>query len=263
MYCPKCGLENDEDSFFCKKCGFPLDEKPENFEKIKYKKGKTKVKTKKKTKVKYVDRNKEKGKMNLFQKFMMLFLILLSLSALGLAGFLGYYIYTNQNIIVPSVTGYSYEKACEILKNKKLQCAKIEKIVTDQNNAKIVINQSKKSGTKVIENTTIKLTVGVLDTSVLVPNVVGFNLNEAISILNKNNIKYKIVYSLSDEDNDTVINQNVKKGKKIKLTDTLIITVSKNNEEESNNEESNKTTKEDKISEEDKIGDSTSNDVSS
>ena len=27
-YCPKCGIENDEDSLFCKKCGFPLDEEP-------------------------------------------------------------------------------------------------------------------------------------------------------------------------------------------------------------------------------------------
>lgn len=256
MYCPKCGVENDEESFFCKKCGFPLDEKPENFEKIKYKKGKTKVKTRKKTKVKYVDRNKEKGKMNLFQKFMMLFFILLSLSALGLAGFLGYYIYTNQNIIVPSVTGYSYEKACEILKNKKLQCVKVEKVVTDEDNDKIVISQSKKSGSKVIENTTIKLTVGVLDTSVLVPNLINLNLNEAISLLNKSNIKYKLVYSASDKDNDVVINQSIKKGKKIKLTDTLIITVSKNDDVKTDDKTDSKTDDSNETNE-------TSNDVSS
>ncbi len=255
MYCPKCGTENDEESFFCKKCGFPLDEKPENFEKVKYKKGKTKVKTRKKTKVKYIDRNKEKGKMNLFQKFMMLFFILLSLSALGLAGFLGYYIYTNQNIIVPSVTGYSYEKACEILKNKKLQCVKVEKIVTEDND--VVINQSKKSGSKVMENTIIKLTVGVLDTSVLVPNLIDLNLNEAVSILNKSNIKYKLVYSASDKDNDVVINQSIKKGKKIKLTDTLIITVSKNDDKiDSKTDDSNETNENNENNE-------TTNDVSS
>ncbi len=255
MYCPKCGVENDEESFFCKKCGFPLDEKPESFEKVKYKKGKTKVKTRKKNKVKYVDRNKEKGKMNLFQKFMMLFFILLSLSALGLAGFLGYYIYTNQNIDVPSVTGYSYESACEILKNRKLQCVKVEKIVNDEDNDKIVISQSKKSGSKVMENTTIKLTVGVLDTSVLVPNLIDLNLNEAISILNKSNIKYKLVYSASDKDNDVVINQSIKKGKKIKLTDILIITVSKNDDDKTDS----KTDDSNEINE----NNETSNDVSS
>ena len=82
-----------------------------------------------------------------------------------------------------------------------------------------------------MENTTIKLTVGVLDTSVLVPNLIDLNLSEAISILNKSNIKYKLVYSASDKDNDVVINQSIKKGKKIKLTDILIITVSKNDDD--------------------------------
>ena len=31
MNCPKCGMENDYDSFFCKRCGFPLDEEVENY----------------------------------------------------------------------------------------------------------------------------------------------------------------------------------------------------------------------------------------
>ena len=31
IYCPKCGIKNDEDSLFCKRCGFPLDENPENY----------------------------------------------------------------------------------------------------------------------------------------------------------------------------------------------------------------------------------------
>ena len=43
--CPKCKVENDEDSFFCKRCGFPLDENPENYNqnrKTKNKKSKNK-----------------------------------------------------------------------------------------------------------------------------------------------------------------------------------------------------------------------------
>ena len=31
MYCPKCGAINDDDALFCKKCSFPLDEDPKNY----------------------------------------------------------------------------------------------------------------------------------------------------------------------------------------------------------------------------------------
>src|SRR5690625_687976 len=120
--CPKCGIANDEDSFFCKRCGFPLDENPEDYNqnKVKNKKGKNKIKnkTKVKTKIKYKYNNeKQKGKMSFFQSFMMFFFIILSICALGLAAFLGYYIYQNSNIEVPNVLGYSYEDAKMTLKN--------------------------------------------------------------------------------------------------------------------------------------------------
>ena len=195
IYCPKCGAENDSDSFFCKKCGFPLDEEPSNYNeksnpKVKQKRGKTKTKKiKSKTKVKYQDSNngKQKGKMSFFQSFMMFFFILLSICALGAAAFLGYYIYQNSNISVPDVEGYSYETAERVLKDSKLQAEKVEKIVTDEDEVGVVIKQNKKSGSKVMENTVIKLTVGVLDTKVTVPNVEGLSLDEALKLLNENN----------------------------------------------------------------------------
>ena len=243
-YCPKCGIENDEDSFFCKRCGFPLDEEVENYNqnnntKVKNRKNKTKVKNKSKTKtkVKYKDNSdKQKGKMSFFQSFMMFFFILLSICALGTAAFLGYYIYQNSNIEVPNVVGYTYEDAESTLKEKNLQVQMIEETVTSEDEVGIVIKQNKKAGSKVMENTIIKLTVGILDTKVTVPNVEGLTLDEATTLLNKNNIKYEIEYEISDKENNTVLNQSIKAGKKIENTVTVTITVSKNENIETNND---------------------------
>ena len=235
MNCPKCGMENDYDSFFCKRCGFPLDEEVENYNqksnlKPKHKRGKTKTKSKTKTKIKYKNNNdKQKGKMSFFQSFMMFFFILLSIAALGAAAFLGYYIYQNQNIVVPDVEGYTYEDAEDLLKESNLQAQMTEKLVTDENEVGVVIKQNKKAGSKVMENTIIKLTVGVLDTKVTMPDVEDLTLDNAITLLNKNKIKYEIEYETSDEEN-IVLKQSVKAGKKIENTEIVVITVSKKEE---------------------------------
>ena len=234
MTCPKCGMENDEDAFFCKRCGFPLDEEVENYNqnnnsRTKPKRGKTKTKNKLKvkTKVKYKDNNeKQKGKMSFFQSFMMFFFILLSICALGAAGFLGYYIYQNSNIEVPDVIGYSYEDAERTLKESKLQVQKIEEKVTDEDEVGIVIKQNRKAGSKVMENTVIKLYVGVLDEKVTVPDVEGLSLDEAVALLNKNNVKYEIKYETSDEDNIVLV-QSVRANQKIEKDEVVTITVSK------------------------------------
>lgn len=234
LRCPKCKVENDEDSFFCKRCGFPLDENPEDYNqnsktKVKNKRGKTKVKNKSKvkTKVKYKDNN-QKGQMSFFQSFMMFFFILLSICALAAAAFLGYYIYQNSNILVPDVLGYTYEDAERTLKENNLQAIMVEQVVKDEDEVGTVIKQNKKAGSKVMENTVIKLTVGILDTKVTVPDVTGLSLNDAVALLNKNDIKYEIKYETSDKENNLILDQSIKAGKKIENNDVLTIIVSKN-----------------------------------
>ena len=107
-----------------------------------------------------------------------------------------------------------------------MQAQKIEKIVTNEDEVGIVIKQSKNSGSKVMENTIIKLTIGVLDTKVTMPNVEGLLLDKAITLLNKNNIKYEIKYETSDKENNTVLDQSskpIKKLKTLKLSPSLYL----------------------------------------
>ncbi len=249
IYCPKCKEENDEESLFCRKCGFPLDEETSSYgenssqDKQKRQKNKTKNKRKTKTKVKKAKNSKQKGKMSLFQSFMMFFFIILSICALAGCAYLGYYIYQNQNIVVPDVTGYTYETAEQLLKDSSLQATMVEEVVTDESEVGVVIKQSKKAGSKVMENTVIKLTVGVLDTSVTVPDVEGLTLDEALEKLNENNVKYEIVYEDSNEDN-IVLSQSIKAGQTIENTQTVTITVSKQIVEETTTEEAEDTSEE-------------------
>lgn len=227
-YCPTCHTENDEDAFYCKKCGFSFAKKEDND--LKRPKSKTKVKQKTRqkhhTKVKHVREKKDvEKKMSLLQKIIMLFLIVLSIVLLGLAAVFGYYIYQTNNIVVPNVIGYSYEEAIEKLQEAKLSYKKVEKVTDDKDVVGTIVKQSKNSGTKVKENTVIQLTVGILDTQVTIPKVVGMNINDAISTLNYSGISYKIVYEKSSKEQNVVLKQSLKAGKKIQTTEQLVLTV--------------------------------------
>ena len=100
---------------------------------------------------------------------------------------------------------------------------------TNQDEVGIVIKQSKKGGSKAHENAVITLTVGVLDNHVTVPDVIDISLEEATSILNANNISYRIEYEeTTNEENNTVIKQSIRAGKKIENTEIITITVARN-----------------------------------
>lgn len=235
-YCPDCKVLNEEDALVCKICGRKLDEKTKTITKTKT--PKTKTKTKHKTKVKnntkkVVKDKREKGRMNFIQKFFIFILFNLCIGLLGVSAYLAYHIYQNEYIDIPDVTGYTYESAEAILKEKKLNTEKIEKEVEDEKEVGIVLKQNKKG--KASENQIIKLTVGVLKSKVLVPNVKGLQLDKAIELLNKNNVKYKIIYEQSDT-KDIILNQNIKANTEIDKEEVLTLTVSKEIKKESKTE---------------------------
>ncbi len=249
-YCDYCNEANSEDSMYCKKCGRPLYEeieekkKQEKVKKEKTKKTKKVKKTKPKKKVihetKVIDQ-REKGRMSFFQKFMMFFLFLLCMVSIGAVAVLGYHIYQTENITVPDVTGLTYEEAEIRLQDVGLNASKIEVVTEDESEVGIVLKQKKRGGAKVSENTVIELSIGVLDTTVEVPDVEGKTLEEALELCTEQGITYQIVYEESEETPNTVLKQSIRKGKKIENTEVLVLTVSKEKEPVKETEEPTET----------------------
>lgn len=258
IICPNCKTENDDDAKFCKNCGYYFLEennKQDNNKRESKKKDKVKYKTKTKNKTKIkkekakTPKNKQtsdKQKSSIFTKILLLFFILLSIGLLVITSILGYHYYEENNIEVPNAIGYSYEEATRVLDTANLSYEMKEVETTNQEEIGIVIRQSKKGGSKTHEIAVITLTVGVLDNHVTVPNVIGMTLEEATSTLNKNSISYRIEYEeTSDEENNTVIKQSIRAGKKIENTEIITITVARNtnnNSDTDNNETNNEET---------------------
>ena len=80
-------------------------------------------------------------------------------------------------------------------------------------------------------------------------------LEEATSALNKNNISYRIEYEeTTDEENNTVIKQSIRAGKKIENTEIITITIARNtnnNRDTDNNEETDDNNESDESSNQD------------
>ena len=269
IICPNCKTENEDDAKFCKNCGYYFLEEENNKkdnnkrESKKKDKVKHKTKTKNKTKIKKekakTPKNKQsndKQKSSIFTKILLLFFILLSIGLLVITSILGYHYYEENNIEVPNVIGYSYEEATRVLGTANLSYEMKEVETTNQDEVGVVIKQSKKGGSKAHENAIITLPVGVLDNHVTVPDVIGMTLEEATSTLNKNNISYRIEYEeTTDEENNTIINQSIRAGKKIENTEIITITVARNTNNNSNTD--NNETNDEKTDDNNKVNEST------
>ena len=272
IICPNCKTENEDDAKFCKNCGYYFLEEENNKkdnnkrESKKKDKVKHKTKTKNKTKIKKekakTPKNKQssdKQKSSIFTKILLLFFILLSIGLLVITSILGYHYYEENNIEVPNVIGYSYEEATVILDTANLSYEMKEVETTNQDEVGVVIKQSKKGGSKTHENAIITLTVGVLDNHVTVPNVVGMTLEEATSTLNKNDISYRIEYEeTNDEENNTIIKQSIRAGKKIENTEIITITVARNTN--NNSDTDNSDTDDEETDDNNKVNEATNQD---
>ena len=250
--CPVCHTENEDDALYCKKCANPLyeeeqdkntDKRDKDRKKSKTKKQKkVKNKTKTKTQVKYKDAPKEKQKSSFFSKFLVFILLIIVIALAGVLGMFAYHYYEENNIEVPNVVGYTYEEATAVLQQAKLSYQQETELTTDESEVDVVMKQSRRAGSKTHENAVITLTVGVLDTSVEVPDVRGMALEDAINALNQAGISYQVIYEESDEEENTVLKQSVRPGKEINNTESITLTISTAPIESSSDNNSDSTT---------------------
>ena len=181
------------------------------------------------------------------QKLLMLILFIMVFFLTGII-FLGGYIYHKQDQIkVPNLINMTYEQAELILAKKDLNIKKIETETQDQTKDNIVLKQNKKPGTKTRKNKTIKVYIGKYTKTYITENYTGKNINEVMSILDNNNIKYEIKYKeTNDYENYIVISQTPSKNTKLKDKEVIVLTVAKNKEPINEN---NQTKNEDKTEE--------------
>lgn len=252
MYCKYCGRLNDKDAIFCKECGKPFEEQEDQKinedkkEKTKRQHNKTKTKTKNKTRNKTKNKTKkekprknkyqksEKG-MTFGQKILMFLMFIMIIGLAGIIAFAGYKYYKMEQIKVPDLVNMTYQQAELTLAKKDLKVKKVEQETENQNEENIVLKQNKEPGKKVRKNTTIKVYVGKYVKKYKTEDYTGKNINEVMSILDSNNIKYEIKYKDTEEyQNYTVISQTPKEGKNLKADDVIILTVAKSQTNETN-----------------------------
>ncbi len=244
IICKNCHVENPQDAKYCKNCGTLLIEENKNKKKDeKPYKVKTKTKKKVKTKVKKEKAHKKRPKkvikegMTFFQKLVVFILTIITLASVGSALVLAYHTYKNENITVPSVIGLSYNDALEVLNKSHLNVIKEEKLTKEKEEVNIVLKQNRKAKSKVSKNTIIYLTVGVYDTSIIVPKIEGLYIDDAISILKENNLPYTVIYEESSKEKGIVLKQSIKAKTKIENNEIIVLTVAKKKEEHEENKE--------------------------
>ena len=259
MKCNICNEINDEDALFCKRCGNSLtesnpqgisDNKKEKPKKVIKKEVKKEVKVikekpkKEKKKDKKNKNNKEKviiERRSSFGTRFLIFLLVIIISVLSVGlGIVGYYEYEHYyNIVVPDLSGMTYNEAEVELAKNDLRINKKEKITQNDEDIDRVLKQNKKAGSRAKKNSVVTVTIGIEDESIIIDDYTGLDMDSAISKLESIGIKYTIKYESSEDyEYKVVINQSIKPGKKITKDKELVLVVNKYQKVESEEIES-------------------------
>ena len=95
----------------------------------------------------------------------------------------------------------------------------------ESNRPKNTIISQEKIGEEIVKNETIKILLAKEYEYIKMPNIVGYDINDAIKILNNLNLEYRIVYFESIFDEDIVLYQEIESGSLIHKNNKSVIDI--------------------------------------
>lgn len=103
-----------------------------------------------------------------------------------------------QIVEMPNLVGTSQEKCSEIASQNGLNIS-FERVASNKIKSGVVFYQSVDAGKQVTNNQTISVKVSSGAEIIQVPNTVGQDISYAETVLNNLGLNYKIIYTISDE----------------------------------------------------------------
>lgn len=171
-----------------------------------------------------------KNKSNFFSKIFISLLIILTILLTGICTLLGLYILNEKIVKMPNVLNLTKEDALKILSEHEINYEIKEQNTQDESQINIVLNQNEKAGEYILKSKIVTITIGTQKNTelpeekkefVILDNLIGKTKEQAIEILIKKNINYTIKEIESDENDNTVIDQEPLNNEKI-TKDTIV-----------------------------------------
>lgn len=171
-----------------------------------------------------------KNKSNFFSKIFISLLIILTILLTGICTLLGLYILNEKIVKMPNVLNLTKEDALKILSENEINYEIKEQNTQDESQINIVLNQNEKAGEYILKSKIVTITIGTQKNTelpeekkefIILDNLIGKTKEQAIEILIKKNINYTIKEIESDENDNTVIDQEPLNNEKI-TKDTIV-----------------------------------------
>jgi eukaryotic-like serine/threonine-protein kinase len=158
-------------------------------------------------------------------------LVALLIAAAGLAGWWAYNQIQEQleertPVGVPLVEGLREEPAVQRIEDAGLE-AEVERQPSIEVDEGIVIEQSPREGTQVLQGSTVTITVSSGPRQVQVPRLIGLTYDEAVDRLNDVGLEPRRVDVFSQKPSDEVINQSPREGERVDEGTQVEVRVSK------------------------------------
>ena len=137
----------------------------------------------------------------------------------------------DEELTVPDLTGYTYDEAKEMLNAMGLGISISGYEESDEYEENVVISQDPAAEETVEENTTIYVVLSSGEGTFELPDVSGYEEDDAIEILESAGLEYDVEYEYSDSvDQGVVIETSPKAGSDVSAGDTITLTVSRGKE---------------------------------